>query len=106
MVVGYIRAYLEAVGWLYEPANEAEACAILARNVAAMTPELAAASYRRLLDHGSGFFPDGRVRDEGVRRVLRLRSRYAAERRVLSDPGKYVDHYYWERARAGHAANR
>src|SRR5207253_1374300 len=105
LVVGYIRAYLEAVRWLYEPANEAEACAILARNLAAMTPELAAASYRRLLDPGSGFFRDGRVRDEGVRRVLVSAFRHAAERRVLSDPSKYVDHQYWELARAGPAAS-
>ena len=31
---------------------------------------------------------------------------YSVAMRVLSDPGKYVDHHYWERARAGHAANR
>ena len=106
LVAGYIRSYLEAVRWLYEPANTSEACDILKRNVAAMTPELAAASYAVLLDPCSGFFPDGRVQEEGVRRVLRLRSRYAAERRVHSDPSKYVDYHYWELARAGPAANR
>ena len=103
LVAGYIRAYLEAVGWLYEPANTSEACDILERSVAAMTPQLVAASYAVLLDPCSGFFRDGRVQEEGVRRVLRLRSRYAAERRVLSDPSKYVDHHYWELARAGTA---
>jgi ABC-type nitrate/sulfonate/bicarbonate transport system substrate-binding protein len=103
LVVAYIRGYLEAVRWLYEPVNRPEACAILACNVA-MTPGLAAASYEVLLAPGGGFFHDGRVREEGVRRVLRLRSRYAAERRVLSDPGKYVDLRYWELAQ-GTAVN-
>jgi ABC-type nitrate/sulfonate/bicarbonate transport system substrate-binding protein len=98
LVVAYIRGYLDAVRWLYEPVNRPEACAILARNVA-MTPELAAASYEVLLAPAGGFFRDGRVREEGVRRILRLRSRFAAERRVLSDPNKYVDLRYWELAR-------
>jgi len=106
LVAGYIRAYLAAVRWLYEPANKAAACDILERHVAAMTPELAAASYSLLLDSRRGFFQDGRVQEEGVRRVLRLRSRYAAERRILSDPGKYFDHHYWELARAGSAGRR
>jgi hypothetical protein len=71
-----------------------------------MTAELAAATYPLLLDPSSGFFRDGRVQEEGVRRVLRLRSRYAAERRVLSDPSKYVDHHYWKLAQAGPAGSR
>jgi ABC-type nitrate/sulfonate/bicarbonate transport system substrate-binding protein len=103
LVIAYIRLYLEAVRWLYEPANTSEACDILERNVAAMTPELAAASYPILLDPSGGFFRDGRVQEKGVRRVLCLRSRYAAERRNLSDPSRYVDHHYWELAQGGTA---
>jgi ABC-type nitrate/sulfonate/bicarbonate transport system substrate-binding protein len=105
LVVAYIRSYLEAVNWLYEPANQSKACDILKRHVTAMTPDLAAASYPVLLDPKSGFFRDGRVQEEGVRRVLRLRSRYAAERRILSDPAKYFDLQYWELAREGAAGN-
>jgi ABC-type nitrate/sulfonate/bicarbonate transport system substrate-binding protein len=101
LVVAYIRAYVEAVRWLYEPANRSEACDILKRHVSAMTPELAAASYPVLLGASGGFFRDGRVQEEGVRRVLRLRSRYAQERRILSDPGRYFDHHYWGLARTG-----
>ena len=99
LVVAYIKGYLEAVRWLYEPANKSQACDILVRNVATMTLELAAASYAILLAPSGGFFRDGRVQENGVRKVLRLRSRYAAERRTLSDPSKYVDLHYWELAR-------
>ena len=99
LVVAYIRGYLEAVRWLYEPANRSQGCAILERNVAAMTAELAAASYPRLLDQSGGFFRDGQIQEEGVREVLRLRSRYSAGRQVLSDASKYVDLQYWELAR-------
>jgi ABC-type nitrate/sulfonate/bicarbonate transport system substrate-binding protein len=98
LVVAYIRAYLEAVRWLYDPANKPQACAILERNVAGMTPELAAASYVRLLEPDGGFFRDGRLQEDGVNRVLRLRSRYAAGRRLLTDPGKYFDPDYRELA--------
>ena len=98
LVTAYIRAYVDAVSWLYEPGNESTACDILQRNVPAMPSELAAASYPVLLDPISGFFRDGRVQEDGVRRVLRLRSRYAAGRRVLDDPSKYLDHHYWELA--------
>jgi ABC-type nitrate/sulfonate/bicarbonate transport system substrate-binding protein len=98
LVVAYIRAYVDAVRWLYEPANKPEACAILERNVTGMTPELAAASYPVLLNPSGGFFQDGRIREEGVRKVLRLRSLYAAPPQDLSDPYKYVDLQYWELA--------
>jgi ABC-type nitrate/sulfonate/bicarbonate transport system substrate-binding protein len=97
-VVSYVRAYLEAVRWLYEPVNASEACAILERNVPGMTPALAAASYPILLNPSGGFFRDGRVQEKGVLKVLHLRNRYAAERRILSDPSKYVDLRYWELA--------
>jgi ABC-type nitrate/sulfonate/bicarbonate transport system substrate-binding protein len=98
LVVAYIRLYLEAVGWLYDPANKSEACDILKRHVTAMTPDLAAASYPVLLDPSRGFFRDGRVQEDGVRRVLRLRSHYGAERRILNDPSRYFDLHYWELA--------
>ena len=103
LVVGYIRAYVSAVRWLYDPANKAKACEILESYVPSMTQELAAESYARMLDSDCGFFREGRVEEGGVRRVLQLRSRYAAERRILNDPSKYVDFRYWERA--GEPAN-
>ena len=99
LVVAYIRGYLAALRWLCEPANKGEACAILERNVSGMTADLALASYSVLLDPQHGFFRDGLIRDEGVRTVLRLRSRYAAERRSLTDASKYLDLSYLELAR-------
>jgi ABC-type nitrate/sulfonate/bicarbonate transport system substrate-binding protein len=99
LVGAFIKGYLEAVHWLHEPVNKPEACDILARHVPGITRDLAVASYGAMLGSGGGFFRDGRVHKEGVRKVLSLRSRYAAERRELSDAGKYVDLQYWEAAR-------
>jgi len=105
LVVAYIRSYLEALEWLHKRANRAEACEILARNTE-MTADIAAASYERMLVQGSGFFRNGQINEEGVGRVLRLRSRYARDGRILSDPNKYVDAHYWDLARAGHVGFR
>jgi ABC-type nitrate/sulfonate/bicarbonate transport system substrate-binding protein len=97
-VAAYIRGYVAAMGWLHDPANAPEACAILDRNVPGMTPDLALASHARMLQPGGGFSLDGRLQDGGVRRVLRLRSHYAAEHRTLDNPDKYTDLRFLERA--------
>jgi hypothetical protein len=62
-----------------------------------MTADLAAASYDVMLGPG-GFFCDAGMKEEGVAQVLRLRSRYAAGRRLLSDARKYIDLRYWASA--------
>jgi len=95
-IVAYIRGHLAALRWLYDQANRQEAWGILERNVAGMTSGLAASTSSVLLGK-DGFFRDGEIREEGVRTVLRLRSRYA--NKSLTDATKYVDLGYWERAR-------
>ena len=98
VVNGFIRSYIAALSWLYIPANIPEACVILERNVSGMTPDLARASYKRMFARDKGFFPDGRLDAEGMRKVLELRTRYAGQRRVLGDPGKYFEARFWEQA--------
>jgi ABC-type nitrate/sulfonate/bicarbonate transport system substrate-binding protein len=99
-VVSYIRSYIEAVQWLYEPSHMDEACDILLANVPSIPAALAGACYTRLLDSVTGFFSDAGIRPDGVRAVLDLRSRYSPSRRPLRDPGKYVNLSYWEAATA------
>jgi len=96
-VVAFIRGYRAAIRWLYASSNRADACDILARHVPDMTADLAAASYDVMLGPG-GFFCDAGMKEEGVAQVLRLRSRYAAGRRLLSDARKYIDLRYWASA--------
>jgi len=99
LVGGFIRAYVAAVAWLYDPANRAESCTVLERHVPGMTPGLARASHGRMFSSGRGFFRDGRIDEGGALKVLELRSRHATERRLLQDTGKYLDMRYWEAAR-------
>jgi ABC-type nitrate/sulfonate/bicarbonate transport system substrate-binding protein len=98
-LVGYIRAYRTGVAWLYDRTNRAEAQAILQKNVRGMTPELAAKTYDVLLAPAGGFAPDGALDVEGIRTVLKLRSKYGRPAKELTDPARYYDLSYYERAR-------
>ena len=98
-LVGYIRAYRAGLAWLYDRANRAEALAVLQKNVRGMTPELAAKTYDVLLAPAGGFEPEGVLDVEGVRTVLKIRSRYGRPQKELNDPARYYDLSYHERAR-------
>lgn len=96
-LVGFIRAYTGGLAWLYDRANKAEALQILQKNVRGMSPELAAKTYDVLLGPG-GFDPKAALDMEGVRTVLTLRSEYGRPQKELTDPGKYSDLSYYQRA--------
>ena len=63
-----------------------------------MTPELARQSLQVLLDEKRGFFKDPAVDMKGLATVLALRSKYGEPRKLLSDPMRYVDATYVEKA--------
>lgn len=99
MLVRYIRAHVAAVDWLFEPANRAEAIAILQRRLVELSAENAARSYDELLHPERGSLSRRAALDpEGVRTVLRLRAEYARPAGPLGAPGRYYDLTYYERA--------
>jgi ABC-type nitrate/sulfonate/bicarbonate transport system substrate-binding protein len=93
-VIAYIRAYVEAIDWLYERANREEAVRILRKNVPQMSQDLAERSYDELLDPQDGFFRQGRIDMAGLKTVLELRGRYGKPTKLLDDPMKYYDPSY------------
>jgi ABC-type nitrate/sulfonate/bicarbonate transport system substrate-binding protein len=97
-LVAFIKAYVEAIDWLYDPKNHDEAIRILLKNVPQMSPELARTTYSELLDPKAGFFHKGRVNVPGIRTVLALRTRYAVPHKALTDPMKYYDPTYYRAA--------
>jgi ABC-type nitrate/sulfonate/bicarbonate transport system substrate-binding protein len=101
-LIAFIRAYVQAIDWLYEPKNHDEAIRILLKNVPQMSPQLAEQTYGELLDPHAGFFRKGRMNMTGIRTVLALRTRYATPHKVLSDPMKYYDSTYYRAALDGH----
>jgi ABC-type nitrate/sulfonate/bicarbonate transport system substrate-binding protein len=100
-VIAYIRGYRGAIAWLYQPENRAEATAILRRNLPQMPQDIAEASHAVLLDPDDGFFRTCEIDLDGLACVLDLRSRYGEPKTTLSDPLKYCDFTYFERAVGG-----
>jgi ABC-type nitrate/sulfonate/bicarbonate transport system substrate-binding protein len=98
VAVRFIRAVRSALAWIFAPANREAAVALLAEK-AQIAPAQAAALVTALLDPKVGLDPDGKIDVEGVRTVLALRGTYATPKKTLSDPLKYYDLRYYERAR-------
>lgn len=99
-LAAFIRGYVEALDFLYDRGNRAAACNILAERVPNMSPDLAAATCDVLLAEPGGFEPKARLDIEGVRTVLALRSEYGRPQRSLTEPRKYDDSGYYQRALA------
>jgi ABC-type nitrate/sulfonate/bicarbonate transport system substrate-binding protein len=97
-VIGYIRAYSEALDWLYDPRNKDEAVAILRKNLPNLLEQMAQATYGVLLSPREGFQKKAQIDLGGVRTVLQLRSKYAEPKKNLSDPAKYYDASFYQAA--------
>jgi ABC-type nitrate/sulfonate/bicarbonate transport system substrate-binding protein len=95
----FIRAYLDALAWLFVPANRRQASEILRAGVPNMTPELASAVCDVFLGAVGGFEPEARINVVGMRQVLKLRSEYGQPQKNLADPEKYFDLSYYQAAR-------
>lgn len=96
-VEGFIRAYKRSIDFLYDAANRPVAEALLVANVQ-MTPEIARRAYDVLLDSSTGFHRDVGLNPDAISTVLALRSKYGQPQKSLTDPMRYVDLSYRERA--------
>jgi ABC-type nitrate/sulfonate/bicarbonate transport system substrate-binding protein len=91
IVVGFLRALLDALAWLYELRNRGEAFAIFERNMPGAGAGAAATAYAVLFDPASGFSRDGEIDVDGVAQLLELRSKYGQPRKTLRDASAYYD---------------
>lgn len=97
-VIGFIRANVAALDWLYDPANKPEALAILQRHLPGTSASAAEQSYAVLLAPEGGFPRKAEIDVEGVRTVMEIRSQYAEPRKTLSEPEHYIDASYYRDA--------
>jgi ABC-type nitrate/sulfonate/bicarbonate transport system substrate-binding protein len=97
-VVGYIRAFSEAVDWLYDPRNKDEALAIFRKNLPNASEQGANAAYGVLLAPRDGFQKKAQIDLQGVRTALALRSKYAEPKKALDDPNRYYDPSFYREA--------
>ena len=96
--IGFLRAYKAGTDWVYDRTNREIAEALLIANIRDMTPALAKQSYDLLLADKGGLSRDLTIDLPGVRTVLELRSKYGTPKKALTDPTKYIDLTYHDKA--------
>jgi ABC-type nitrate/sulfonate/bicarbonate transport system substrate-binding protein len=97
-LVGFIRGYVSALDWLSDPANRAEAVAIYRKNLPQASEDAANKAWDVLLGGPEGFQKKGRLDRAGIQTVLRLRSEFGRPQKSLTDPDKYIDESYYNKA--------
>lgn len=99
-VEGFIRGFGASMDWLYDRANQEEALRILRQWLPETSAADALKSYQD--SYGSGrevFRRDLSIDAEAVRTTMSVRAGQASPRRELTDPHKYFDLRYQQRAR-------
>lgn len=91
----YIASYIEALRWVVDKSNRAEAIAMLMEKRQLSRP-LAERSYDLMIEPGFGFTPDAKLSVEGFNNVLALRAEI--EHGPVPNPAKYLDLSYYDRA--------
>jgi len=90
-VIGLMRAYGDAMEWLFDPKNREITEALLVAHDRGMTPALARPTYEALVDPKEGLYRNLALNIEGLRKVLELRNKFSTPPMNLTDPMKYVD---------------
>jgi ABC-type nitrate/sulfonate/bicarbonate transport system substrate-binding protein len=89
--IGFMRAYRDAMEWLFDPQHRVAAAALLAHRDKSTSAVLAQRALEVLLHPTDGFFRDLALDIEGIKTVLALRSRFGTPSKELNDPLKYVE---------------
>jgi ABC-type nitrate/sulfonate/bicarbonate transport system substrate-binding protein len=100
VLAGFIRAYVAALDWLFDPRNRDEAVALYRKHLPQASEDGARKAWDVLLGGNEGFQRKGKIDLAGAKTVLTLRSRYANPRKQLDDTSKYIDESYYRKALA------
>jgi ABC-type nitrate/sulfonate/bicarbonate transport system substrate-binding protein len=98
-LVAYLQAVVEGYRWASDPANRAEAAAIVARSID-VDADVAANSVEAAVGPRGGLAKDARIDMIGFANTLRLRGEQMGGGHG-ADPQKYLDLSYYDRALAG-----
>ncbi len=98
---GFLRAFSDAVDWLYEPASRNEAFAIFGKYMPNADKGAATIAYSVLFDARNGFTKRGAADLEGIAAVLKLRSRFGTPAKPLGPPSAYFDAHFLDAALKG-----
>jgi ABC-type nitrate/sulfonate/bicarbonate transport system substrate-binding protein len=100
-LVRYLRAYIEGCRWVLDPANKAEATALLAERLK-LSPDVAAQAYAVAADADDGLAKDAKLDMAGFRNVLKLRAEIEGQwGGTPPAPDRFLDLSYYDKALAG-----
>jgi ABC-type nitrate/sulfonate/bicarbonate transport system substrate-binding protein len=97
VLVRYIRAYVEATRWCFEPRNRS-ACSKLLEKHNALDAARAEKTLGALLDPDCGLYPQAELNLSGLAAVLALRAEMGYLTRPLPLIEKYIDLSYYQNA--------
>jgi ABC-type nitrate/sulfonate/bicarbonate transport system substrate-binding protein len=97
-LVGFIRASSEAIDWLFDSKNRAEAVAIYRSHLPNVSGDDARRQVAALLGKREGFMRGGTFDAQGMMTVLRIRSEFGLPPKALTDPARYLDERYQKAA--------
>lgn len=97
-LVGFIRAYAEAVEWIFDPRNRSAAIAIFMKNTPNATQKSAETAFQVLTHPTEGLQRRAQIDLRGVETALALRSKYGKPQKQLADPSRYYDGRYYDAA--------
>ena len=97
LLVSYIRAYVEATRWCFEPGNRKVCLELLARHngIVGVSAEK---TLDALLDPKHGLYPKAELNLPGIGAALELRAEMGYLSYPIPSPEKYVDLSYYRRA--------
>ncbi|MFQ5860480.1 MAG: ABC transporter substrate-binding protein [Dehalococcoidia bacterium] len=100
LLVRYIRGYVAGLRWVMDPANRAQATALLQERLQ-LSSDVAAGTLDSVLNPAWGLLPEARLRRDGIRVVIELRGQMGFLQEPLPAPEKYYDLSYYEEALQG-----
>jgi len=94
----YLAAYVEALRWIRDHNNRAEAVGLLVEHLK-LDHKIAERTYDLLVVPASGFTPDAKFDAEGFHNMLALRAEIERKPGTeVAPPERYVDLHYYEGA--------
>lgn len=99
-LVGFIRAQSDAIDWLFDPKNRAEAVSIYRKHLPNVPEAAAQRHVEALLGDREGFARGGALDADGMMTVLRIRSELGRPQKMLTEPARYIDESYHRASKA------
>jgi ABC-type nitrate/sulfonate/bicarbonate transport system substrate-binding protein len=97
-VLAFIRAQVAATDYVF--ADKAGALAVMKKNIKGMSDAELESAYTEMVTSKGGLNKGAKINVDGAKMLLTLRNELSGSDKKLTDPSKYVDMSYYEKAMA------